>query len=345
MGPPRPLAEKKDERARQRQRRRNGQRPGHHVVLGIDDVQPERHRDLGEIGEHVRRDQSQARRPGHPRMHARARHVGAQIERGERRRQREQRQLFPHQRLPRRPGRRAGRGGRAPQRPKVQRQQHERRRHQHGFGHQPRQQQQKHESQAAGGGLFGMARMRQQQQHEEQAAEHVLARRDPRHGLHARGVPREQRRDEKAASARARRPEQKPEQQRRVRRMQPDVRQMVALRPRAEQRGVHHVGNPQQRQPPLRMHRRESLPHALPPQAARHDRIVHDVLGIVQMQIVEPRRRPKQRPRGAEQQERQQDFRAHVERQSAENARSRHGRRSALPRRYRDRPQCGPNGQ
>ena len=303
--PPEPPGQKR-QGGQSRRRQPDDQNRGRRI-RGVQDGQSRRPERFFQIGDDVGRRQRQPGPPGGRRPFAAGGAMRDQREIDENRRQEKQRDFFRRQMPPPAPAVLPGRSGAAAQGPEIQQQQQERQHDQDGFRHQTQQHQAGHRPRAAGSARPHLPHVRQQGQQKKQTAENVLAFRDPRHGFHAQRMPGEQGRRECAAPARARHPEQHPEQQRRIRRVQQHVRQMMSVRPRSERRDVRHVRKPQQRQPPLFIHRRESLPHARPVQAPRHHRISGNVERVVQMDEVEVRRRPEQRRRGEKQQDRQRE--------------------------------------
>ena len=139
----------------------------------------------------------------------------------------------------------------AAQGPVVQQEQENGQRDDRGFGHQADEKRGEHGTATDAGRAPDMVQIGEKGQHEEQAAQDVLALGDPGHGLDPQGMKREKRGDKPAAPPGAGHAGQHPEQQGCVCGVEENVGSMESGRCRALEFGVEHVGNPENRQPPL----------------------------------------------------------------------------------------------
>ena len=130
------------------------------------------------------------------------------------------------------------------QRPRVEQQQHEGQRHQHGLRRQAEPEERDDRQVPSSGPPPDVLTVSREGQQEEAPAQHVLALGDPRDRFHVKGVHREQERHHRAPPRRAGHPEQDQEQQERVDEVEQDVDEVVEPGVEPEQLHVDHVREP-----------------------------------------------------------------------------------------------------
>ena len=166
------------------------------------------------------------------------------------------------------------------ERPEVDEQQHQRKRHQHRLGHQPRGEENQHHRVTPGGPLPDPPSVRPHRAQPEGGAQDVLPLRHPRHRLHVRRMNRKQRRHPEAAQPSSGQIPEDHEEQQGVENVQNQTRRVVTRRVQSEERHVGHVRQPRQRMPVRFVPRREGPLHPGPRQAVADDRVrIH--VGVV----------------------------------------------------------------
>jgi len=99
----------------------------------------------------------------------------------------------------------------------------------------------------------------------------------------------EEGRDECAASGEARQAIEHPKQQRGVGGMEQDIDQVESERAGAEQLGIHHVGDPEQRQPPVFVGGLEGPSNIFPRETGKDMLVFRNVQRVVEIEKIKAR--------------------------------------------------------
>ena len=181
------------------------------------------------------------------------------------------------------------------QRPPIQQEQETGERDHRGLAHERQGEGQDHPAIAARAGLRGVTHISPQAKQEKKSAQHILALRDPGHGIDLQRMQGEEGGHQRTSPKRAGHRVQHEEEQQNVGGVKEQVAQVVPAGLETEELAVEHVRHPGDGMPVrlLAMHILEGPLQARRGQSLLHDRVGRDVVGVVVIDEVKTRHPPE----------------------------------------------------